>query len=230
MTSATYRQSSRASPDLLARDPQNRLLARGARGRLEAEQIRDGTLRAAGLLSPKIGGPSVYPPQAEGVSEVAYGNPKWTPSSGEDRFRRGIYTFTRRTAPYAMAVNFDAPTGESCLARRETSNTPLQALTLLNDVVFFESAQALGKVCAAQSGAVEERARLLFRRCLTRAPADEELQRLVQFFRVQQDRFARKEIDPAKIASPGSGNDAECAAWTVLARVILNLDEAITKS
>lgn len=215
---------------MLARDPQNRLLARGPRGRLEAEQIRDGTLRAAGLLSPKIGGPSVYPPQVEGVSEVAYGNPKWTPSSGEDRFRRGLYTFMRRTAPYAMAVSFDAPTGESCLARREISNTPLQALTLLNDVVFVEAARALGKLLAGQSGTVEARARLLFRRCLTRTPTDEELQRLVEFFRAQQERFARKEMDPATIAPGGAGNDVECAAWTVLARVVLNLDEAITKS
>ena len=192
--------------------------------------MRDAVLRAAGLLSPKIGGPSVYPPQVDGVSEVAYGSPKWQASTGEDRFRRGLYTFVKRTAPYAMFSTFDAPTGEACVARRETSNTPLQALTLLNDVVLTEAAQALGKIAAAQSGNIEDRVVALFRRCLTRPPHPDELTTLARFFENQKRRLAANQLDPAKIAGAGEGDVVERAAWTTLARAILNLDEAITRS
>ncbi|MCB1235818.1 MAG: DUF1553 domain-containing protein, partial [Verrucomicrobiae bacterium] len=143
--SAVYRQSSRVSPELLARDPDNALLARGPRFRLEGEIVRDAALRAAGLLSPKIGGPSVYPPQPRSVVAVAYSAPKWDPSPGEDRHRRSLYTFAKRTAPFAAYLTFDGPTGESCIARRDRSNTPLQALTLLNDEMFLEAARALAK-------------------------------------------------------------------------------------
>ena len=156
--SATYQQSSRATPELLAKDPENRLLARGPRVRLEAEVIRDAALRASGLLSERIGGPSVFPPQPPGVTtEGTYGGLEWKVSPGGDRYRRGLYTFTKRTAPFAMATTFDAPSGEVCVARREVSNTPLQALTLLNDPVFEEAAQALGRLMAARGGPVEER-------------------------------------------------------------------------
>ncbi|HZY86218.1 MAG TPA: PSD1 and planctomycete cytochrome C domain-containing protein, partial [Gemmataceae bacterium] len=135
VTSATYRQSARVTPELLARDPENRLLARGPRFRLEAELLRDAALRASGLLSPRLGGPSVFPPQPPGVTtEGAYGALAWKPSAGPDRYRRGLYTFSKRTAPFAAFTTFDAPSGEACVARREASNTPLQALTLLNDV------------------------------------------------------------------------------------------------
>ena len=150
--SATYQQSSRATPELLAKDPENRLLARGPRVRLEAEVIRDAALRASGLLSERIGGPSVFPPQPPGVTtEGTYGGLEWKVSPGGDRYRRGLYTFTKRTAPFAMATTFDAPSGEVCVARREVSNTPLQALTLLNDPVFQEAAQALGRLMAARA-------------------------------------------------------------------------------
>ena len=230
VTSATYRQSARVTPELVARDPDNRWLERGPRGRLEAEQVRDAVLCAAGLLSPKIGGPSVYPPQVDGVSEVAYGSPKWQASTGEDRFRRGLYTFVKRTAPYAMFSTFDAPTGEACVARRETSNTPLQALTLLNDVVLTEAAQALGKIAAARSGNIEDRVVALFRRCLTRPPNPDELTTLTRFFENQKRRLVANELDPVKIAGAGEGDVVERAAWTTLARAILNLDEAITRS
>jgi hypothetical protein len=229
--SATYRQSSRVTPELLARDPENRLLARGPRFRLEAEQIRDTALRAAGLLSQKVGGPSVFPPQPPGVTtEGAYGSLPWKVSEGPDRYRRGLYTFSKRTAPYAMAVTFDAPSGEACVARRDVSNTPLQALTLLNDAVFVECAQALGRRLAKQSGPLEERLELLFRRCLTRLPSRDEADQLMQFYEVQKRRLENKELDAAALAGPGDGNLVERAAWTALARVLLNLDEAITKN
>jgi hypothetical protein len=229
--SATYRQSSRVTPELLARDPENRLLARGPRFRLEAEQIRDTALRAAGLLSQKVGGPSVFPPQPPGVTtEGAYGSLPWRVSEGPDRYRRGLYTFSKRTAPYAMAVTFDAPSGEACVARRDVSNTPLQALTLLNDAVFVECAQALGRRLAKQSGPLEERVELLFRCCLTRPPSRDEADQLMRFYEVQKRRLENKELDAAALAGPGDGNLVERAAWTALARVLLNLDEAITKN
>jgi hypothetical protein len=228
--SATYQQAWRATPALLAKDPENRLLARGPRVRLEAEAIRDAALRSSGLLSERIGGPSVFPPQPPGVStEGTYGGLDWKVSPGGDRFRRGLYTFSKRTAPYAMATTFDAPSGEVCVARREVSNTPLQALTLLNDPVFQEAAQALGRSMAARPGSVEERVDALFRRCLTRAPDPDELSRLVGFFQSQKPRFERKELNAATIAGPGAGDVTERAAWTILARALLNLDEAVTK-
>ncbi len=227
--SATYQQSSRATPGLLARDSENRLFARGPRVRLEAEVSRDAALRATGLLSAKMGGPSVYPPQPAGVTEVAYGSPGWPTSEGEERHRRSIYTFMKRTAPFAMFNTFDAPTGESCVARRDVSNTPLQALTLLNDVFFVEMSQALGKMLASREGPVEARIRHAFRRCLTRPPADEEVAVLERFFEAQKQRFASHDLDAKLIAGEGPGDVTERAAWTALARAILNLDETITK-
>ncbi len=230
VTSATYRQSSRVTPELLAKDPENRLLARGPRVRLEAEMLRDSALRVSGLLSEKIGGPSVFPSQPPGVStEGAYGGLAWNVSPGGDAYRRGLYTFSKRTAPYAMFTTFDGPSGEVCVARREVSNSPLQALTLLNDPVFEEAAQALGRMMAARGGSVEDRARLLFRRCLTRPPDPVELSMLVQFYHAQESRLERKELDAARIAGPGDGDPVERAAWTILARGLLNADEAVTK-
>ena len=227
--SATYRQSSVATPDRLAKDPDNRLLARGPRFRLEAEIVRDSALRASGLLSEKIGGPSVRPPQPDGVTEVAWGSPKWNASTGPDRYRRSLYTFAKRTAPFALFSTFDAPTGEACIARRDVSNTPLQALTLLNDVVFVEAAQALGKTLAAQPGSVEDRVRTAFRRVFTRPPTDDETATLAQFFTAQKTRFTTAEAEAKKLAPDGPAA-ADRAAWTALARALFNLDEAITRS
>ncbi len=230
VTSATYRQASRVTPELLAKDPHNELLARGPRVRLEAEQLRDAVLRYSGLLSEKIGGPSVFPPQPPGVTtEGAYGQLQWKVSEGPDRYRRGLYTFSKRTAPFAMFTTFDAPSGEVCVARREVSNTPLQALTLLNDPAFTEAAQALGKTMAARKGSVAERVDYLFRRCLTRPPRTEETAQLVRFFETQKRRCEKKELDAAKIAGAGAGDVNERAAWTALARILFNLDEAIVK-
>ena len=151
--SATYQQSSDVSSNLVERDPLNILLARGPRFRLDAEMVRDSALVASGLLSEKIGGPSVFPPQPPGVSsEGAYGPLEWKTSEGPDRYRRTLYTFSKRTAPYAMTATFDGPSGEVCLARRDRSDTPLQALTSLNDTVFIECAQALGQMAAKAPG------------------------------------------------------------------------------
>jgi hypothetical protein len=233
VTSATYRQASRATPELLAKDRDNRLLARGPRLRIEAELVRDAVLHASGLLAARLGGPSVFPPQPAAVTtEGAYGALAWKTSTGADRYRRGLYTFSKRTTPFAMLGTFDAPSGEACVARREVSNTPLQALTLLNDAVFVEAAQALGRATAErEGGSVESRAATLFRRCLVRPPTAEELQALVDFYEDQQDRLTRHEINPSAIAGADDDdrNVLESAAWTIVARALLNLDEMIVK-
>jgi hypothetical protein len=229
--SAAYQQSSRVTTELLAKDPDNNLIGRGPRVRLDAEIIRDSVLRASSLLAPKVGGPSVFPPQPASVTtEGAYGQLKWTPSQGADRYRRSLYTYTKRTTPFAMAATFDAPSGEACVARRDVSNTPLQALTLLNDVMFTEAAQALGREFAANSCGAEERVRGLFRRCLTRPPAADELAALTAFYHQQRQRFAAKELDAKALAGEGPGDANDRAAWTALARVLFNLDEMITKN
>jgi len=229
--SATYQQSSQITPELRERDPLNVLLARGPRFRLEAEPVRDAALVASGLFSDKIGGPSVYPPQPPGVStEGAYGALAWKTSEGPDRYRRGLYTFAKRTTPYAMTATFDGPSGEACLARRERSNTPLQALTLLNDTVFMESSRALGKMAVRADGDEATRAELLFRRCLTRPPSNEEREKLVQFYKAQLARFASGELKAVDLLDVKAGEHLnEQAAWTAVARVLLNLDEAVTK-
>ena len=230
VTSATYRQSSRVAPELLARDPQNVLLARGSRFRLDAEVLRDAALKSAGLLSEKLDGPSVFPPQPASVTtEGAYGSLAWNASTGEDRYRRSLYTYAKRTAPFAMYNTFDAPSGEACVARREVSNSPLQALTLLNDTVLMEAAQALGKLAVSHGGTDEARATLLFRRCLTRPPETEELTQLIAFAAKERKRFASNEAEATKLA--GDAKQAvERATWTAVARALLNLDETITRN
>jgi len=234
VTSATYMQSSKVTPELAAKDPENRLLARGPRVRIEAELVRDSALSASGLLSEKVGGPSVFPPQPPGVSsEGAYGALDWKVSMGQDRFRRGLYTFSKRTAPYAMFQTFDGPSGEVCVARREISDTPLQALTLLNDQVFMETSQAAGKLIASRIGTDDAKAEYLFRRFLTRPPTPNELGAIRAFYEVQQKRFAAGELDAFAVCGAAKDdpktNLAERAAWTASARAMLNLDEFITK-
>lgn len=230
VTSATYRQSSRVTPEVLGKDPENRLLARGPRVRLEAEQIRDSALKAAGVLSSKMYGPSVFPPQPANVTtEGAYGRLEWRVSEGEDRHRRGLYTFAKRTAPYAMASTFDAPSGEACVARREVTNSALQALTMLNDVVLLDAARGLATRAIQQDGKTEERIVLLFRSCLIRPPTAEESVRLRRFYQAQLARFAEEPARAESVGGTGPGPAAERAAWTATARAILNLDEFITK-
>lgn len=212
VTSATYKQSSRITPMLAEKDPENILLARGARFRLDAEIIRDSALKAAGALSAKMGGPGVYPPQPASVtSEGTYGKVEWKVSEGDDHFRRSLYTFTKRTAPFAMATTFDAPTGEACLARRDVSNSPLQALTLLNDQMFMEAAQAMAKKVVSEAVTDEERLQNIFRRCATRPAAADEMDLLKSFLEKQRNQKIEGE-----------------ALWTAVCRAALNQDEAIT--
>ncbi len=230
VTSNTYRQDSTVTPPLAARDPQNLLLARGPRVRLEAEVIRDSMLKAAGLLSTKMDGPGVRPPQPEGVTEVAYGAPTWQPSQGEDRYRRGIYTFQKRTAPFAFTTTFDGPSGEACIARREVSNSPLQALTLLNDPMFVEIAQALGRLAATAGPDDAAGFDLLARRLFSRSLDPDEAILFAAYLAEQRRRLAAGELDAAALA--GGEPDAhiqERAAWTLVARAAMNLDETIVK-
>jgi hypothetical protein len=230
--SATYQQSSDVTPELRERDPQNILLTRGPRFRMDAEMIRDVALTSSGLLSEKIGGKSVFPPQPPGVTtEGAYGPLEWKTSEGPDRYRRGLYTFAKRTAPYAMSAVFDAPSGEACLARRDRSDTPLQALTMLNDQALTECAQAMGKMAADCKGCDTDRATLLFRRCATRVPTSNEQAKLTEFYQAQLARLTAGDLKTDEILDGvKDAHSKEEAAWTTVARVLLNLDETITKS
>jgi hypothetical protein len=234
VTSATYRQSSRYRPELHDRDPYNVLLARQSRVRLEAEILRDVNLAASGLLTPTIGGLSIRPPQPPGISELTYaGSAKWVESTGPDRYRRGLYIWFQRTSPYPMLMTFDAPDSNVCVVRREKSNTPLQALTLLNDVVFVECARALGKrILTEQPGPVSERIRHGFRLCLGREPSATELSRLTRLFEELHSLAKAKPEEAAKLAGkarPANVDAAEAAAWVALARTLLNLDEFVTR-
>ena len=225
VTSATYRQVSKASPELVERDPYNRLFARGPRFRVEAEMIRDVTLAASGLLSSKIGGPSVFPPQPEGIWDIPYSDDKWVTSGGEDRYRRGLYTFVRRTAGYPTMLTFDSPSRESCTVRRVRTNTPLQALTTLNDPAFFETAQALAKRVVAEGGADgRSRAELAFRLCMSRRPKPDEVDRLLSWQQNEMQYFVAHPAEAQKLAGA-----PELASWTMLSNVLLNLDETLTK-
>ena len=232
--SATYRQSSNDRPDLAEKDPGNVLLARQSRLRLPAELIRDGALAASGLLDPTVGGPSVKPPQPEGVAALGYsGQVKWRTSSGGDAYRRGLYIHFQRAVPYPFLMTFDSPDMQVTQCRRERSNTPLQALNLLNDGVFFESAQALAARVLQQAPTQNFAGRLdyAYRLTLARPPTDNEQERLLGFYHEQTERLVhapeiRDAIFPAAIEGRTS---VETAAWTTVARVVLNLDEFITR-
>lgn len=235
VTSATYRQTSAAPPELWELDPYNRLLARGPRLRIEAEMVHDVALAVSGLLSNKVGGPSVYPHQPEGVWNRPYSDYRWELSSGEDRYRRALYTFMRRTAPYPSLTTFDAPSRELCTARRILTNTPLQALTTLNDPVFFEAAQHLAlRMTRLASADIGDRAAHGFRLALSRTPSASELEHLVSFHREERTRFESDLMAAFEATAgiwDGSANPdlADLAAWTMVANVLLNLDETITK-
>ncbi|MCA8998554.1 MAG: DUF1553 domain-containing protein, partial [Planctomycetaceae bacterium] len=229
VTSRTYQQSSELTPELLKRDPANELLARGPRYWIDAELDSDGMLSAAGLLSHKMLGASVYPPQPESVTALAYGNSAWPISQGEERYRRSLYTFSKRTAPFAAFAVFDAPSGENCLARRDRSNTPLQALTLLNDEMYLEMARSLAqRVVQNAADDIEVQATAIFRRLVTRPPSLEELSALVEFYQTQKHRLEQGELSADKITGQENSN-AELAAWTMVARAVMNLDEAVIK-
>jgi hypothetical protein len=229
VTSSTYRQDSRVTPELNERDPYNRLLARGPRFRVEAEMVRDVVLAASGLLSPKIGGPSVFPYQPEGVWDLPYNDDKWKMSQGEDRYRRGLYTFVRRTSPYPSMTVFDAPSREFCTVRRVRTNTPLQALTTLNDPVFFEAAQALARRIIQQAGpAPADRATLAFRLCTGRKPKPNELREILESYDKNLETFHQHPELAAKVDG-AAANDSGAAAWTIVSNSLLNLDETVTK-
>ena len=245
VTSATYRQSSCVTPELLERDPANRLLARGPRNRVDAEVVRDIALVASGLLNRKLGGPSVYPPAPEFLflPPASYGPKTWATDDGPNRYRRALYTFRFRSVPYPALQNFDAPNGEFACVRRARSNTPLQALTTLNEPLFVECARELANKTVTEGGnSDDERLEYVVLSCLSREPQDEELQVLQEFLDKQRQRFASNGADPWPLVAaddkdkesqkprlPDGTSPAELAAWTALARVVMNLDETITK-
>jgi mono/diheme cytochrome c family protein len=243
--SATYRQASRTTPAHLEKDPQNRLLARGPRIRVEAEIVRDVFLASSGLLNRQVGGPSVMPP-APGflfLPPSSYAPFTWTDETGPDRYRRAVYTFRRRSTPYPMLQTFDAPNGDTACVRRPRSNTPLQALVGLNETVSMEAAQALARrmlEAKGRSTPLDDRARILhgFRRVLSRPPTATEERELLGLLARQRKRVAEGWSDAWLLATgkgeapgalPAGVTPADLAAYTVVGRVLLNLDEAITK-
>jgi hypothetical protein len=241
VNSATYQQSSKVTPDLLARDPFNRLLARGARFRVEGEVVRDIALAASGLLNPKIGGRAVMPPAPVFLFQppASYAPFPWIEETGAERYRRAVYTYRRRTTPYPLLQTFDVPDGQVSCVRRSRSNTPLQALMTLNEPMSFEAAQALARRTLEEGGKSDgERISYAFRRCLARPPSDAERAELERLLEKQRARIAEGWIDPWVLATgknekpadlPRGGNPAQLAAYTVVSRVLLNLDETITK-
>ncbi len=242
--SETYQQASAAPEELVAIDPNNRLLARGPRFRLEAELVRDQALAASGLLSRKMEGPSVKPPRPKlGLTAAFGGSTDWESSQGEDRYRRGIYTYWQRSIPYPSMDTFDAPNREVCTVRRTRTNTPLQALVTLNDPVYVEAAQSLAHRVLKEgpsrvSDATQETDHqliLAFRLCVTRHPTDAELSAMRESLARIRERYAHDVEDARAMAGsklPDSAKPEELvdlAAWTVLANVLLNLDETLTR-
>jgi hypothetical protein len=239
--SATYRQSSHLTPELQARDLYNRLLARGARFRVEGEIVRDIALSASGLLNPAVGGRSVFPPLPSFLVEppASYGPKIWPEDKGPNRYRRGLYTFRYRSVPYPMLQTFDAPNGDASCVRRVRSNTPLQALMTLNEPVFLDCARSLALRTLSDGGATDmERIVYAFRRCVARPPTSAEKEEVLKLLSKQQERFARPDAKPWELAAgdqahppqlPKGVRPAQAAAWTVVARALLNLDETITK-
>lgn len=233
VTSATYRQSSHARPELEGRDPDNTLLARQARLRLPAELIRDEALSAAGLLDLRIGGRSVRPPQPKGVAELSYANSvKWVESTGADRYRRGMYIHFQRTSPYPQLMNFDAPNAELSCTRRERTDTPLQALNLMNDSTFFEAAQGLALRVMREGGAnFGDRLDYAYELTLGREPETRERERMGRYYSETHNGLAQ---DAATVTAlfPNRMDGVpqlEAAAWVELSRLMLNLDEFITR-
>ena len=231
VTSATYRQSSNVRPELANADPLNKLLARQARVRLDAEIVRDVGLAASGLLCEKIGGPSVYPPQPDGVMALGQVKKVWKVSEGEDRYRRGMYTFLYRATPHPLLTAFDAPDATSACTRRLRSNTPLQALTLLNDEAFMEFAQGLARrILKEGPGDDAGRIEYGFRLCAGRRPDAAEAKVLSELFARELQEFAADKGQAKEIVGKAAGAEPErLAAWTMISRVLLNLDETITR-
>ena len=233
VTSATYRQSSKARPDLQQIDPANTLLARQSRIRLPAEYIRDSALVASDLLDPAVGGKSVRPAQPKGVADLAYASHvTWKESEGRERYRRGLYIQLQRTVPYPMLVNFDGADASVSVCQRGHSNTPLQALNLLNDPVFVEAAQALAARILGEGPAnFPEQLKFAFRICLARQPTPSEIDSLASYFNTQKTIFQKGPMTSAALLPFGvkGTGPIDSATWAALASVLLNLDEFITR-
>jgi hypothetical protein len=234
--SATYRQSSQVTPELLKRDRRNRLLARGPRFRLEVEMIRDQALAVSGLLSHKLYGPPVMPQQPDGVWKTVYNGGRWVTSTGEDRYRRGLYTFAKRTSAYPSFLLFDAGSGEVCLPRRIRTNTVTAALVTLNDPVFTEAAQALARrVVAEVDGDASQRAAWAWQLVTGRPPREQETNSIARLFQTQLQHYQQRKEAAQTMATvplgalPKNMDAAELAAWTVIGSVLLNLDETLSK-
>jgi hypothetical protein len=224
VTSATYRQRAKASPALIERDPRNRLLARGPQQRLTAEMVRDQALLASGLLSDKMGGPPVMPPQPAGVWNTVYNDSKWKDATGPNRYRRAIYTYIKRTSGYPSFLTFDASDHDTSLARRIPTNTPLQALVTLNDPVYYEASEGLAKRMIAGGPSIDTRIRYGAKLVLSRDPTDQELAAL-------RALFQRTAATPTlqTVAARVQGNSRELTAMTAVASVLINLDAALTR-
>ncbi|MFQ5734650.1 MAG: DUF1553 domain-containing protein [Planctomycetaceae bacterium] len=235
VTSATYRQSSAHRRELAEIDPQNRLLARQNRFRVEAEIVRDIYLKASGLLSPKIGGPSVFPPMPPDVAALSYaGNFKWKTSTGEDRYRRGIYTFFKRTAPHPNLTTFDCPDSNTTNVKRRASNTPLMALTTLNNVVFVEASQAMAKRILTEKRLQtdEDRLKQAVRSCIARPPSEKEIAAFHNLLEDSRRWYAGHPKEAAKLVGgyqPKTVKPSEAAAWVATCRIIMNMDEFLTR-
>ncbi len=239
--SSVYQQSSYVSPAAFQRDPDNRLLARGPRFRVDAEIVHDILLAASGLLNRKVGGRSVYPPAPEFLFQrpASYGPKTWAYDRDGEQYRRAIYTFRFRSVPHPPLQAFDAPSGEYSTVKRPRTNTPLQALVTLNEPLFFECAQALARRSLARTSKGDrERLTYAFRCCVARGPTEDELRVLQELLQAQRRRFKEKQLDPQAILIDAYGrpaervagvDDGELAAWTLVCRVLLNLDETITK-
>ena len=227
--SGTYRQSSEASPSDYTKDPENRLYARGPRLRLPAEQIRDQALAVAGLLSPKMYGPSVMPPQPDGVWQTVYSNEAWVESQGEDRYRRGLYTYIKRTSPYPSFLTFDAGSREVCTVRRTVTNTPLQALVTLNDPVYLEAAYYLAREMQ-KAGPAEKAIAYGYQKAVFRNLEADKMKALSDLYEESLTTFREHPGDLHDFMGLGVQPGPELAALTVVANAILNLDEFIVKS
>ena len=242
VTSAVYRQASKVSPELLEKDPDNKLLAHGPRFRLPAEMIRDNALFLSGLMTDKIGGPSVLPYQPKGLwEEMAFGGnfsrQKYEQSHGPDLYRRSLYTFVKRTVPYPGLNTFDAPDREKCTARRTVTNTPLQALVLMNDPTYLEAARVLAQRDMHEAGATEaDRVRYVFHLVDDREPSQQEFDILSKLYQKEHTHYLADKKAAEKLISVGESkpdpklDPADLAAWMLVSSTVLNMDESVTKN
>jgi hypothetical protein len=226
--SATYRQDSHVSNELLERDPTNKLLARGPRVRLSFEQVRDQALAASGLLSDKMYGKSVMPYQPAGIWSSVYSSEYWKESDGDDKFRRSVYTYAKRTSPYPSMMMFDGSSREVCVSRRIRTNTPLQALVTLNDSSFVVAARSLAKGMLKQQSVPKEQIRSGYRNILIRDISDQKLTVLEGLYNEALQKYTKDSLAAEKLAAEKNATP-QLAAMTIVANALLNLDEVITK-